>query len=423
MKRIMTLAAMFAAIAISFSACTPEDNPGPEDDKNGQENVTPDDKPNEENNSENSGNTGTTTPTDNLAPEVKDGDNILVTNADVEKFLTDVHYEDNDYSHTDLLTWAETNGVQVCPGKDTYKPQSYTIRWEADAAAGDVAVTLTEGEWSREYTVKAGGSYVEITNLVPNAHYRFEAKAGDKVLTSGEFSTYGKVRQLFIKTNIRNCRDLGGWATADGKTVRYRMIYRGGRLDPGDLAESGKDHFKAENIKAQLDLRYEEDVLQEGESPLKELFEDYEFCAPLFKQGYTYLLKEGEKTRQTMKFIMDCVDNNKPVYFHCSLGRDRTGTVAMLVLGILGVPEGDISQEYELTQFAPFSWATSTGEKTKMTRLADYDGAAKYIWDGYVAEGETFADGVEKYLLQIGISQADIDKFRSNMLVDVPVAE
>ena len=82
MKRIMTLAAMFAAIAISFSACTPEDNPGPEDDKNGQENVTPDDKPNEENNSENSGNTGTTTPTDNLAPEVKDGDNILVTNAD-----------------------------------------------------------------------------------------------------------------------------------------------------------------------------------------------------------------------------------------------------------------------------------------------------------------------------------------------------
>ena len=111
---------------------------------------------------------------------------------------------------------------------------------------------------------------------------------------------------------------------------------------------------------------------------------------------------------------MDCVDKNKPVYFHCSLGRDRTGTVAMLTLGILGVPEGDISKEYELTQFAPHGYATSEGEKTKMTRLADYDGAANVIWD-YAGSG-SFQDGVNAYLLEIGISQADIDKFKSNML-------
>ena len=126
---------------------------------------------------------------------------------------------------------------------------------------------------------------------------------------------------------------------------------------------------------------------------------------------------DKEKTRQCMQFIMDCVDKNKPVYFHCSLGRDRTGTVAMLTLGILGVPEGDISQEYELTQFAPHGYATSDGEKSKMTRNVDYKGAANVIW-GYVDEaaGETFRDGVEKYLIEIGISQADIEKFRNNML-------
>lgn len=114
---------------------------------------------------------------------------------------------------------------------------------------------------------------------------------------------------------------------------------------------------------------------------------------------------------------MDCVDKQKPVYFHCSLGRDRTGTVAMLTLGILGVPEGDISQEYEITQFAPNGYATSTGEKTKMVRTVDYKGAANVIWK-YVNEaaGETFRDGVEKYLIEIGISKADIDKFRENML-------
>lgn len=366
---------------------------------------------------------------DGLAPEVKNGDRILVTNASVQKFLEDVNYADHDYSYTSLLTWGEENGVMVCPGKETYKPQSYTIRWEADAAAGEVTATLAEGTWSRTFTEKAGTAHLEITNLCPNAHYTYVVKAGEKVLTEGEFDTYGLVRQMYVKTEIRNCRDLGGWKSGDSKSVRYRMIYRGGRLDASSLAASGKEHFKAEGIKAQLDLRGVSDVIKSKEaSPLGQLYEldEYEFCAPVIEEGYTYLLDgDREKTRQVIQFIMDCVDKNKPVYFHCSLGRDRTGTVSMLVLGILGVREGDISKEYELTQFAPATWATSAGEKTKMTRLADYDGAAKFIWDGYVdeANGETFVDGVEKYLLEIGISQADIDKFRANMLVDAPAAE
>ena len=50
-----------------------------------------------------------------------------------------------------------------------------------------------------------------------------------------------------------------------------------------------------------------------------------------------------------------------------------------------------------------------------MTRLADYDGAANVIW-GYAGENGTFQDGVNAYFLEIGLSQADIDKFKQNML-------
>ena len=354
-------------------------------------------------------------PEEELAPEVKNGDKIVVTNLNVQKFLTDVHYDTHDYSHTDLRTWAETNNVKVCPGNSD-KPAEYTIRWTADPSATDIVCTLTEPTRSWVYTVEDGESYVTITNMLPNTHYTYEVKAGSKVLTSGEFDTEGKCHQLFLRTRIRNCRDLGGWKTTDGKTVKYRMVYRGGRLEPSYLGARGKADLKTEGIKAQLDLRGHSDVL--SESTLKGLVDDYAFCAPVIEEGYSQMLKDDkEKTRQCMQFIMDCVDQNKPVYFHCSLGRDRTGTVAMLTLGILGVPEGDISQEYELTQFAPHGYATSEGESTKMTRLADYKGAANVIW-GYVdeAKGETFRDGVEKYLIEIGISQADIVKFRNNML-------
>ena len=349
-------------------------------------------------------------PTEEIPTEIKDGDVVLSTNANVEKFLTDVHYPTHDYSFTSLLTWASDNSVSVCPGKSD-KPEEYSIRWNAADAPESVTVTVSEP--TRDWTYTPGNpeqSYVTITNLLPNTNYTFKVMSGSKVIKQGSFSATGKCHQVYFK-NVRNSRDLGGWKTEDGKTVKYRMVYRGGRFD--GLAKSGKIAIKTEGLKAELDLRGKSDV--DSDSSLKGIVDDYSFCAPVIEEGYAQMLNDDkEKARQCMQFIMDMVDQNRPVYFHCSLGRDRTGTVAMLTLGILGVPEGDISQEYELTQFAPHGYATSSGEHTKMTRLADYDGAANVIW-GY-ANGGSFQDGVNAYLLEIGISQADIDKFKANML-------
>lgn len=346
---------------------------------------------------------------EDLAPEIKDGATVLACNANVEKFLTDVHYPTHDYTYSDLRSWAETNGVKVCPGTSD-KPSEYTIRWTYDASLSDIKAVVSEPTRDWVYTPAAETAYVTITNLLPDTHYTYKVTAGSKVLAQGAFDTYGKVHQVYFK-NVRNSRDLGGWKTEDGKTVKYRMVYRGGRFD--GLAKSGKVALKTEGIKAELDLRGKSDV--DSKSSLEGIVDDCEFCAPVIEEGYSQMLRDDkEKTRQCMQFIFDMVDKNKPVYFHCSLGRDRTGTVAMLTLGILGVPEGDISQEYELTQFAPHGYATSDGEKTKMVRTVDYKGAANVIW-GYAGDG-SFQDGVNAYLLEIGISQADIDKFKKNML-------
>ena len=52
-----------------------------------------------------------------------------------------------------------------------------------------------------------------------------------------------------------------------------------------------------------------------------------------------------------------------------------------------------------------------------MTRRADYKGVANYIWNNFVGEGESFAEGVEKYLVSTGVEQSTIDEFRDKMLV------
>ena len=308
---------------------------------------------------------------------------------------------------------------------DSDKPEVYSIRWSEDELeSGAMTLHLADAlGWEADVDITEGSLYVNITNLVPNDSYTYSVTtASGKVLREGNFTTTGSLHQCFFRGNkkgtkgARNCRDLGGWATQDGKHVKYRKIYRGGRLNEKwdvMMNNAGKKELQVEGIMAQLDLRGHSDVL--SESTLKGIVDDYEFCAPVIEEGYAQMLREDkEKTRQCMQFIMDCVDKNKPVYFHCSLGRDRTGTIAMLTLGILGVPEGDISQEYELTQFAPHGYATSDGEKTKMTRCIDYKGASNVIWE-YAGDG-TFQEGVNKYLLEIGISQADIDKFKKNML-------
>ena len=400
---------LFILIPLMFCCTKPENNN--DDNKQNQENVDPtpvDPTPGEE---------------DDLDPQVKNGDDILVTDAIVEQFLTEVTYPERDYKDTHILDAAY---APTAPGKYD-RPQKYTIRWEATSTADDITARLWEDDgWSRDYT-SVSDNYLTITNLRPNANYHFEVKAGSKTLTSGSFKTHGHVHQVFFSSGVRNARDLGGWKTKSGKTVKYRMIYRGGRMENSKLTKTGKKDILAEGIRAQLDLRgHTTSGSQEylDNSPLDgfpNAEDKYTFLAPCIEEGYTSLLRDDkEKAKQCFQFILKCVSENKPVYFHCSLGRDRTGTIAMMLLGVLGVNEGDISKEYELTQFAPHGWATSDGEKTKMTRKADYKGAANYIWENFAKKDDgtydEFSVGMEKYLLSIGITEKEIATFRALML-------
>ena len=364
-----------------------------------------------------------------LPTEITDGSVVLACNENVHKFLTEVTYPDHDYSYSVVMDYyGGYNGkLEEGDAVKSDKPAEYSIRWKANEAAGELTFKLSEPTWSMEQTIDAGESYVSVTNLVPNTHYTYSVTAADgTVMTEGKFDTYGSIHQVYFKHSVRNARDLGGWKTYDGKMVKYRMIYRGGRLGSSYISRTGQKAILAEGIRAQLDIRGESDVNKEATLP------EFEFCAPIIKTGGDDMLvaydpnkagaKKGDKMRECMQFVIDMAKANKPVYFHCSLGRDRTGTLALIILGLLDVIEGDISKEYEVTYFAPRGWSIAESEtyktfQNKRTTWA-YKPTAEYIWKNYVNEGERFSKGVEKYLLEIGISQEDIDAYREIMIVD-----
>ena len=379
-----------------------------------------------------------------------DGDELQATNPLVEKFLNEVNYPDKTYNdYTKVLDYyggfngkaynengeEDPDGIVLdwknytkkWPNGD--KPMKYSIRWTQEELVEGSAMTLTMEDndgWKGTLPINPGSCYVNFSNLVPNRQYTYSVTIDDggKVLREGHFSTKASstLHQVFFSSACRNGRDLGGWKTLDGKTVRYHKLYRGGRMQGETVSAAGKNEILFEGIGGQLDLR-NSDRLQ------RPVMKDLEFLAPGIEQGATTMLVDDhEKTKQCFEFIVNCLRNNKPVYFHCSLGRDRTGTLDILLLGLLGVREGDISKAYEVTYWSTVGYSVSSSEKPdnpepifRNTRMQwAYNDVVPYFWKLAEEKGDgTFASGVEYYLLNVAqVSQQDINDFKNMMLTD-----
>ena len=341
-----------------------------------------------------------------LEGAVPEDEAVLVTNPYVQTYLEQVTYKDWDFSYSLIKNYPGGG-----PGEADIPP-SVTIEWTADATAGPLTLRLWDDEWSREYDLKAGTSSLSVSNLVPGSHYSYQVFGGDGTLLSrGTFRTRGALHQVYFTGKVRNGRDLGGWKTEDGKTVRFRKLYRGGRVDGKYMDGSGRAEALAVGIRAELDLREAEDV-----PSVSQFGSECTFCAPGFENGYRSMLRDrAPGIKECFEFIVKNLRAGRPVYFHCAAGRDRTGTIAMVVLGVLGVPERDIAKDYELTYFSPADWSMYKGDYHHMrTAEGSYVAAMEYLWKA--GTSGSFKDRVESYLLSIGVAQKDIDDLRTIML-------
>ena len=343
---------------------------------------------------------------------------ILVTNEYVQKYLEEVNYPETNNPDTD----AEYSFTRITdypgggPGEADIPP-THTISWTSDASAGSLNLHVQEGDWSRDYSLAAGAASQAMTNLVPGREYQWTvtSTADGKVVAEGSFKTKGLLHQVYFEPKGRNARDLGGRKGLGGKTVAFRKLYRGGALHGSRLNAVGKAEFRAQGIKAEVDLREAEDV--PSKSPVGD---DIAFFAPGFDSGYNHMVRDNKpKVKETFCFVVKCLRENKPVYFHCAAGRDRTGTLAVLLEGALGVSENDMAKDYELTYFSPEGWSMSKDDDGNsyyghVRTTYSYKSIRKTIFKE--TDSGTYPERIVKYLLQIGVPQKDIDDLRAIML-------
>ena len=169
-----------------------------------------------------------------------------------------------------------------------------------------------------------------------------------------------------------NFRDLGGYHTADGRTVKWRQLFRSGRL--ANLTDEDVSRLEDLGIRTVVTLLTEVDVEAYGPDRLpagvrllslpidseaatdlanraREALLSGDFSqipAEINPEIHRLVIREGqEQYAALLRAIADPA--NRPLVFHCSHGVHRTGTGAAILLAALGVPWATIREDYLLS--------------------------------------------------------------------------
>ncbi|MFG1673364.1 tyrosine-protein phosphatase [Micromonospora sp. NPDC049282] len=164
-------------------------------------------------------------------------------------------------------------------------------------------------------------------------------------------------------STLCNFRDLGGWRTADGRTVVRGRLYRSDSL--AKLAGDDLDRFAALGVRTVIDLRYPWEVAERGRAPENVTWHNLSIEHRYYVQAdidpdvdpwryladrYAEVAEDGVvELRRALEVI---AHDEHPLVFHCASGKDRTGLLAALVLALLGVDDDQIAADFALTERA-----------------------------------------------------------------------
>ncbi len=239
--------------------------------------------------------------------------------------------------------------------------------------------------------------------------------------------------------DLLNIRELGGYETADGRTVDWRRLIRSSDLDR--LTPVGQDALVKYGVRTIVDLRtpWEAENFPspfshqkpDGEQPYyqnkplildgNEAYESAEKSVKSYGEAYGLMLKYFPKqAAEVFRAIAHAEEGT--ILFYCHAGKDRTGIVSALLLTLLGVSREEVDADYadsaHYVQPLLDEWLERVGDDVEQQQRQ------REIWSakpGTILALLTSIDkeygSVEGYLLQAGVTQNEIHSIREKMLV------
>ncbi len=188
--------------------------------------------------------------------------------------------------------------------------------------------------------------------------------------------------RLITLDGPRNLRDIGGYTTIGGRTVKWGKIYRSDHL--AALSEADKALLRDFNITTVIDFRSETEREMASTSwsgarapkflhlPIGGTAADWSVSLPqFFRTGNfyrddihntfldAYRTIPSDASNEFRTLFEHILANEGAVLFHCTAGKDRTGIAAALILSVLGVPRRTIFEDFMLTNNAVDAEASS----------------------------------------------------------------
>lgn len=295
----------------------------------------------------------------------------------VRNYIANVTYDPSDYSNSQIANYAPAT-----PVASNTKPIGKTV----------------------------GG--VTYYNEVPNVETPFSADSAAGALkpldalrwlnTTVQLATGAEIYPMGVNT-----RDLGGWA-CDGGTVKYGMLVRGGEPNPVDRTL----------MVEQVGIRSELYLLPKSEQKQGYSVWGIDLYANPEQDSFVwYSLDNTKLWKFYLKTVFDCVSHEKPVYFHCGIGADRTGTVAVMLEALLGMSQSDIDKDYELTNF--YVVDSGSPRRRDVAQYKNYIAAIKAVpLVGGLAD--TFANHAISFAASLGFTADEINAYRNACIDGTP---
>lgn len=398
MKKVISVliaAVLVTAQVTSFTACSKNTNDTKSEEQAQVSNSQPVND-NQTTDKDTSGaQTGDTTRSDDTA-QSDDTDQTAATAqfGDVLDFHTDdqAAYLAVDYK----LYKAYANGTEE---KSIPNPTVLTL--SADRNGETVALSLNE-DMTDAKTATVTDGRASFYNLLLGETYYYQV--GDDEVRSF-VSSKSAPRNLYVD-GVTNVRDLGGWSTADGGTVRQGMIYRCAKLTASEtgeamITEAGIVTMRDElGIKTEIDLRTVDDN-EYGGITASVLGDGVTYMSLPIESGGNIILLNKDELKDIFAVFGD--ESNYPIAFHCSIGTDRTGMIAFLINGLMGVSEDDLYRDFLFSNF---------GEIGKMRAPSIIK---TYMDTAEMAKGANLSEKIYNYLVDAGVASSDLDSLMSIM--------
>ena len=379
-------------------------------------------------------NLGTAAVPSNLAPN---GVQINVHNAQQKEFLA-------MSASTIRSKFADATWRGSISKEGDCLPLPVTFSWTG-GGINTVKVYNADGSLFLEKTVR--GSSTELWGFDIGTNYTWEVVNSVKGASArASFTTEMEVPRMFRDPNfdevtfdgsstctrkldgVINMRELGGYTGLDGKRIKSGRLIRTARLsesssygrDPGfsmgdsfvKTAATSNFWLNTLKIKTQVDLRdpdeYGQNYTNNEVGVLGPTVRWIKFTTPNSEQAipcYDKIFTEHGKANY--KLLLDVMLNpaNHPVVFHCSAGKDRTGTLAYILEALLGVSDED--------KFRDWVALVLSSTDTQFSPTGAYDPLVA-AFNAY--EGVTQNDKVVSFVKSLGISNDQIVAFRNAML-------